>query len=84
MAARLTLNHRALEKILKEAVVKHLEDIAEDVVYATGLPEEDLEVETWVGVNRARVSVKTANPAAHIRESRDHDLVRALSAVQRG
>ena len=76
------LNHAAMDKILKEAVMAELRAAADRVVAAHPHPE-DLEVEEFVGRNRARVSVKTVNPRAHVREARDHTLVQALAAAQR-
>lgn len=81
----IVLNHAALENILKsEEVIKAMRDIAEDIVGATGIPAAEYEIEEWVGVKRARVSIKTANVQAHVREARDHNLVHALGQVQNG
>jgi len=81
----IVLNHTALENILKsEEVIKAMRDIAEDIVDATGMPDTEYEIEEWVGVERARVSIKTTGIIAHVHEARDHNLVHALGQVQNG
>lgn len=84
MANQIILNHQALENILKSPeVMAACREVADRIVAAHPHPE-DIEVEEYVGRNRDRVSVKTANPRAHVREARDHNLVRALGSVQGG
>lgn len=83
MATQFNLNHAALEDILKsEEVIGAMYDIAAEIVDKTGMPADEYEIEEWVGQNRARVSIKTANIKAHVHEARDHNLVRALGGVQ--
>lgn len=78
------LFHNELDKILKsDEVMAALKNVADQVVAAHPHPE-DLEVEEFVGRSRDRVSVKTKNPRAHVREARDHSLVQALGSVQGG
>jgi hypothetical protein len=76
------LFHNELDKILKsDEVMAKLHEVADRVVAAHPHPE-DLEVEDYTGRSRDRVSVKTKNPRAHVREARDHTLVQALAAIQ--
>lgn len=78
------LFHNQLDKILKsDEVMAALKSIADQVVAAHPHPE-DLEIEEFTGRTRDRVSVKTKNPRAHVREARDHTLVQALGSVQGG
>lgn len=76
------LNHHVLEDILQsEEVFKIMRDIAESIVESTPHPD-DYEIEEWAGRSRARVSIKTIGVPAHVREARDHNLVRALAGAQ--
>jgi hypothetical protein len=78
------LNHTELAKILKSPeVMSALHDVADMVVAAHPHPE-DLEIEDYEGRTRNRVSVKTTNVRAHVREARNHGLVQALGSVQGG
>ena len=77
---RVVLNHRDLEKILKEATLPLLRAEGEQIRQATGRPD-DYEVQEGVGPNRARVTVRTVDDfAARGREARDHNLIRGLGA----
>lgn len=83
---RVTINSAVAEKILKGQignVVEVMEGLAERIVAATGQPAE-YDTETWIGINRARVSVRTATAKARRGEATDHTLVRALGSVQGG
>lgn len=83
-STQITLNHEELAKILKSSeVIKVMEGLADQVMDATGQAAA-YERETWVGVNRARVSVKTATTKARRDEARDHTLLGALGSVQGG
>jgi hypothetical protein len=78
-----SLNHSALDNILKsDKVMDIMTDLAWDIVDATGMPDTEYEVEGWEGRSRNRVSIKTVGVEAHVREARDHNLVRALGGVQ--
>lgn len=77
---RLTLNHRDLEKILKEEAMKACAEKGEQIRQATGRPD-DYEVQEYVGQSRARVTVRTVDDwAARRREARDHLLIQGLGS----
>lgn len=83
---RVTINSSVAEKILKGqigTVVSVMEDLADRIMSGTGQPDE-YERETWVGINRARVSIVTATQKARRDEATDHTLLGALGSVQSG
>lgn len=84
MAKRVRINSDVAEKILKGQVgnvVQVMESLADDIMSATGQPDE-YERETWIGVNRARVSVVTATTKARRDEATDHTLLSAMDSVR--
>jgi len=78
----ISINHAEAEEILKsQAVIDEMMTLAEDIVERTGKPVDDYEIEEWVGVNRARVSIFTLTPQAKLNEATEHTLLRALGEV---
>lgn len=78
---RITLNHAALAKILKsDEVIDEMTSLANEIVGRTEKPLDDYEIEDWVGVNRARVSIVTATPQARLNEATEHTLLLALGS----
>lgn len=79
---QITINHAAAEEILKsEAVIEEMLDLAEQIVEKTGKPFDDYEIEDWVGINRARVSIFTATQQARVNEATEHTLLQALGGM---
>jgi hypothetical protein len=79
---QITINHAEAEKILKsEAVIEEMLSLAEQIVERTAKPADDYEIEEWIGVNRARVSIWTANRHARVNEATEHTLLQALSGM---
>lgn len=79
---RIELNPVAARELLRSPeVVDELLRIGDQVAAAAG---PGYEVEEWVGVNRARVQVRTEydNWASRAREMRDHNLIRALGGSE--
>ena len=76
---QIRLNHAALEDILKSSeVIDEMTTLANEIVARTHKPLDDYEVEEWVGINRARVSIKTMTPQARLNEATEHTLLVAL------
>lgn len=71
--------HRAaIRELLKDdGVVGDLEARGDRIAAAAG---RGFETQTWIGKNRARVTVRTGTKKAAAREAQDHVLLRALDA----
>ena len=81
---RVVLNSPDIEKILQHETMEALADIGDQVVDATGRPE-DYEVQEYDGLTRARVTVRTVDEQdARAREARDHLLIQAIAIVASG
>jgi phage-related protein len=79
---QITINHAEAEKILKsEAVIEEMLSLAEEIVERTAKPTDDYEIEEWIGINRARVSIWTANRQARVNEATEHTLLQALGGM---
>lgn len=77
---RIRLNRRGVGQLLKSPeVAADLGARGQRIAEAAG-GGDDYEVESTIGRTRARTTVRTATPAAMVREGRDHRLARALDA----
>jgi hypothetical protein len=77
---RVTLNHRDIEKVLKQQSMSQLRAVAERVLAIVGT--EFYEIEEWVGESRARVTVRTKDDwKSRGHEAKHHDLIRALGQI---
>ena len=79
---RWKLNRREVRALMREegGVVRDLQRRGEAVAAAAGPGHE---VETYIGRNRARVTVRTATYAARMKEARYRNLSRAFEAARR-
>lgn len=78
MAMTVRLVPGAVGRLLKsDAVLSDLTARGARIAAAAG---DGHEVEPFVGATRARVTVRTATPAAMVAEARDRALTRALDA----
>lgn len=77
---RIDTHTDAVRALLKDrGVVRDLERRGHRIAAAAG---PDHEVQTWLGRNRARVTVRITTKGAAVRESRTHALVRAVDAAR--
>lgn len=81
MAQKIKLNLEGFRKLrTSKKVIEDLERRGRNVAAAAG---PGMEASTYVGRNRARVSVIANTPAAKRREAKDRALTRALDAGRR-
>lgn len=76
--ARIDHNEAAYEALLKSPGVQA--DLRRRGARIAARAGSGMEVESSVGANRARVSVRTATPAARRAEAEDRALTRAIDA----
>lgn len=75
---RIVVNRKTVAELLKSPAVKaDLERRAQAIATAAG---DGMEVDSEVGPNRARASVRTATYAARRAEAKDRALTKALGA----
>lgn len=77
MSVRVVVNKKAVEQLLKETAMPLLERKANAIRDAAG---EGHEVETHVGRNRARATVRTATFRARYAEAQYQRLSRSIDA----
>jgi hypothetical protein len=80
MAAKIILNRAAVAHLLKEAILPDLQRRAANIAAAAG---PGFEVDSAIGKNRARASVRTVTFAARRAEATNRTLSRALDAGRR-
>jgi hypothetical protein len=78
MAVRIVLNRRGVRELLRSPeILRDLEQRARRIAAAAGPGHE---VDSQVGPNRARASVRTDTIDAMLGEATDRDLTRAIDA----
>lgn len=78
--SRIVVNRDAVEQLLKVDAVPFLEEAGAAIAAAAG---DGVEVETFIGRNRARVTVRTATYKAMLDEAQNRTLTRAIDAGRR-
>jgi len=79
---RVVVNSAGVRDILRSKEVMHeLESIGKRIAAAAG---KGYEVQTYVGKNRDRVTVRTATDDARLIEATKHNLLRALAGESGG
>lgn len=77
---RIEINSAGVAALLKSPeVLADLERRGQAIAAAAG---EGHEVQSWIGRNRARVTVRTATTAARVAEATDRSLTSAIGAAQ--
>lgn len=81
MPIRVEINRAAVGKLLKSPeILADLKRRGDAIAAAAG---EGMEAQEFIGATRARVTVKTATPAAMEREAIDRALTTAIDAGRR-
>lgn len=79
---RVELNREGVRQLLKDpGVLADLQRRGQAIATAAG---EGMEVQTHTGINRVRVTVRTATPAAQVAEATSRVLTNAIGAGRGG